>query len=440
MRRKLVVSSGVSAFNYSGLSSVIFQDLLYVFYSGVGEDGAWYATLDQKSDHWSGPFSCLAGGASGMGIAEYTSPCSVVFNGSLYLFFNGAGHDGTYWTQTSDGTNWTAIASVSQNMGKREETFGSRTSPSATVYRDDLYLFWNNSGNDGVRYSYLSNRSSLFASPMDVTTRVGIRRQTSTAAVTFGDSIYLFYNGSGHDGTWVATLTSGIWSPMTHSVGGNYLDYTSPAAYVSGDGLQLSVLWNGYTDDGIFYAATQDGEHWTKQISLRRSIDGMGILTNSSPTGISFNGIPYMFWIGTNGQLWFSQGLTIPIDGHPNLDPILRALLSNDDFVLTSHDSEFVQHLLESFDLGANPISGPSYDAPHLKGGQRMLQGKGWKFWKPATNTFSRSPRPLQALGFVVSGVVGFAVHKGYDVTLYIRDVVYLSFTKSQSGGGPDEL
>jgi hypothetical protein len=275
---------------------------------------------------------------------------------------------------------------------------------------------------------------------MDVTAPgVGIRRQTSPAAVTFGDSIYLFYNGSGHESTWVATLNSGVWSAAIQSVGGNFLDYTSPGAYLSDDGRQMTVLWTGYADDGVFYTTTQDGKHWEQQISLRNTIGGMGMLTRSSPTGVNYGGIPYIFWAGMDGQIWLSQGLTFSIDGHPDLSPILQALQAGDDFVLTSYDTETVQYFLENFHHGANPLPGPNPGAGLLKGRQRILQVENWAHIVNAF--FGKGKLIVGGLVVLTFSMMALAIRHGYRVTLDIGiNGLRLSLTPTQSHTEKDNV
>ncbi|KAF4339665.1 hypothetical protein FBEOM_6448 [Fusarium beomiforme] len=384
MQQQIAINSPkVNIFNYSGLSSVIFKNILYVFYNGLGNDGVWYLTFNQNTNMWSGPLSCRDHGAAHMNIAKFTSPASVVFNGSLWLFYNGSGQNGTFWTKTDDGKWWTTIASVSESMGKKDETFASNTSPSATVFNDILYLIWNNSASTGLRYSYLTKTAGgAFGSPKDVGARgLGALPETSSAAVAFGDSLYVFFNGVAHDGTFVAKLTQDTWSPVvpvTGPLGGNFLEKTSPAAYVSDDKQQMTLLWNGNGDDGIWYTATQDGSRWEKQVSLRNAIGGMAMMSRSSPAGINYNGIPYMFWAGLEGRVWLSQGLTFPVDGHSDLRPIFQALQAGNNFTITSNDGETIQYLLKTFNPGPNPLPGPSASAGVSNGQQKIVQDDNW--------------------------------------------------------------
>ncbi|KAG7405321.1 hypothetical protein Forpe1208_v015236 [Fusarium oxysporum f. sp. rapae] len=101
-----ILSEGVGVFKNTGLSSVMFKNNIYVFYSGVGNDGAWYGVgpgASPRTAQWTGPSSCRNSGATIMSLSSYTSPCAVAFDNRIWVFFNGSGNNGTFWTTSQDG-------------------------------------------------------------------------------------------------------------------------------------------------------------------------------------------------------------------------------------------------------------------------------------------------------------------------------------------------
>lgn len=359
MPQQNVRSSGIEVINYSAPASVIFNNKLYLFYSGAGDDGVWYVNYDENT--WSSPSQCKKSGASKMGVAKHTSPCPVVFNNTFYLFFNGIGDDGTWCTTSTDGLNWSQVFSVMETIGL-SETFAPSTSPSAIVHQSQLYLFWNNNSKNGLRYSTFDGRK--WDGVRDVSARgLGVWRQTSSAAVEFKGSIFLFYNGSGNDGTWMTKFADGSWSgvvSLSSTMGGmGFLDGTSPAAFVSDDGIKLTLMWNGSGNNGVWYSSTTDGTIWdSPAISMRSTIGTQNLKT--SPCGVSYHAIPYVFWVGAgDGSLWLSQGLTINVD-YGDFSRAQRALLDGFDFTLIVTDPATLSFFQPRF--GPGPIALPSPD------------------------------------------------------------------------------
>lgn len=118
------------------------------------------------------------------------------------------------------------------------ETFEPSTSPAVAVYQDTLYVVWNSSAANGtLRYTYINKATNAFVQSKKLTAGgLSIRSQTSPAMVEFNGLLYLFFNGSGLNGTWMTTFNGNVWadvSPVTSNLGGNCMDRTSPAIFVS---------------------------------------------------------------------------------------------------------------------------------------------------------------------------------------------------------------
>ncbi|KAK4183067.1 hypothetical protein QBC35DRAFT_467598 [Podospora australis] len=118
-------------------SAVVYQEKLYLFWSGNGQDGIFFSTFDgknwKKQDRLKTP-----------GIADYTNGYAVTFNGLLYLFWNGPGNNGT-WLMTMDSSgNWSPQASIRDQLKSGIMNFYKSTSPTALVLADSfvLRLFW----------------------------------------------------------------------------------------------------------------------------------------------------------------------------------------------------------------------------------------------------------------------------------------------------------
>ncbi|KAM0547062.1 hypothetical protein ACHAO7_007315 [Fusarium culmorum] len=173
---------------------------------------------------------------------------------------------------------------MSEAMVTPAENFARLTSPSLAVLKNALYIIWNNVSDNGtLRYTTWSDPAGKIANPMDVTAAgLSIRRQTSVALATFKDKLCLFFNAR---------------APTAPGPLRSALDYTSPAVGVSDGGRQLTLLWNGSANDGIWYTNTMDGTTWAPQMSISQMIGGQTVLYKSSPSIASYRGIPYVLWI-----------------------------------------------------------------------------------------------------------------------------------------------
>jgi hypothetical protein len=139
-----------------------------------------------------------------MAIQDGTSPCTVVFKNVLYIFWNGSGKDGIWFT-TYDGIVWKDQISLKQELPDQEMNTQDGTSPCAITFEDSLYVFWNGSGKDGIWFTTYDgtawkNQESLKLKLPDQ--EMSIQDGTSPCAITFEDSLYVFWNGSGKDGIW----------------------------------------------------------------------------------------------------------------------------------------------------------------------------------------------------------------------------------------------
>jgi len=240
-----------------------------------------------------------------LSVFQGTSPAAVVYGGTLYLFYQGSGHDGT-WLTKFDGATWTSAESVSRLING--QGFLEETSPSATVYGDALHLFWNGSGNDGIWFTTFNGHK--WASQKNVSEHVWgiqVRKRTSPAVCTAYDKLYVFYQGSGHDGTWYTTLSPAGWAKL-HSVsdvigGQNYQDGTSPVATaIEG---KVLLVWNGSGNDGLWYTVIH-GDKGAPQTSLDRTISTSPPFEGTNAGVVTSIGKPWIFWPNNTRHLAYT--------------------------------------------------------------------------------------------------------------------------------------
>ncbi|KAM5522374.1 hypothetical protein FOXYSP1_16265 [Fusarium oxysporum f. sp. phaseoli] len=314
---------------------------------GVGKDGAWYGVgpgASPRTAQWTGPSSCRNSGATIMSLASYTTPCAVVLK--------------------IDEVIWTMVNCLDDAMSTPpSKTFEPSTSPAVVVYQDTLYVVWNSSAADGtLRYTYVNKATNAFVQPKNLTAGgLSIRSKTSPAMVEFNGLLYLFFNGSGLNGTWMTTFNRNVWtdvSPVTSNLGGNFMDRTSPAIFVSDDKRVLTLLWYGSGSNGTWYTTTTNGITWSNQVGLN---DGQVLMAGSSPCGIDYHGRPYIFFVGGDGNLWNYDGVILYSTlTEPKYSLAMDAFLEGNDFAFVAQDDATVKYLEAQFANGSVIIQNPS--------------------------------------------------------------------------------
>jgi len=299
---KTVLPSEVNMLSHTYPAPVVFQNKLYVFYNGSGNDGIWCTTFDGNA--WSNATN-VKKQVPNMNVFKGTSPACVVFGGTLCMFYQGSGHDGT-WMTTFDGSTWTSAQSISNLING--QNFLEETSPSATVYGDSLHLFWNGSGNDGIWFTTFNG--SKWAAQQNVSNHVfgiQVRKRTSPAVCTAYNKLYMFYQGSGQDGTWFTTLSPSGWSKVlsvSNVIGGqNYQDGTSPVATaIEG---KVLLVWNGSGNDGLWYTVMQ-GDKGAPQTSLDKTIATSPPFEGTNAGVVTSVGRPWIFWPNGTRHLMYT--------------------------------------------------------------------------------------------------------------------------------------
>ena len=363
-----IAGKGISVYNPSSPASVNFNGVVYLFYNGSGNDGIWYTTTTDGAA-WSDIVKIAS--KIGMSVAKNTSPAAVVFQGIIYLFYNGSGNDGT-WYVTFNGTNWSGPSSISGKIGG--QGFLPLTSPSAVVLPgtaandSTLYLFWNGAGYDGIFFSTFDGTNWTKQSTVG---QISVAESTSPYATVFQGLVYLFWNGSGNDGTWYSTTKNTDWAVQT-SVRAqittmSFLSGTSPTALVLGDDYSLRLFWvgSGGSDQGAWYSDF-NGTTWTSQRNMGQDIGGQELLASTNPCTVELGLTPYVFWVGSGQDMWFSSGITFDVSSaqwwSENWWAPDQCFKSSQSFTITSSDQDLVNfiqaHIGNAKTIGPNPSAG----------------------------------------------------------------------------------
>lgn len=295
----------------SSPSSIVFNGTLYTFFVGSDGQSLWCASYNTETLAFNPIATYLTQQYSSISVENNTNISPVVFENTIYIFFNSSTENIIYYTYSSDTINWSPPQALQSN-GSAVSCLKD-TSPSAAVFENTLYIFWIVDNN---KINYLTYNGATWAiSSASLPVTVNAASGTGPSALALDETLYVFYTGSGNNGTFYTTLQPGDnnWSNAI-SVGNtsNFSIAGSPSAVISNGSIQL--FWNGSIADenmyqpGTIYATFTDNA-WSTLTSIQESQQiYQNIAENTSASALSFNGQIYVFNTTTNQNI---QYLTI---------------------------------------------------------------------------------------------------------------------------------
>ncbi|KAK5995967.1 hypothetical protein PT974_04387 [Cladobotryum mycophilum] len=301
-----VSNAGISIMNETSPAVVVYGSKLWVFYNGSGNDGIWYTRYDGNAWEFC---QSMKSYLKDLNIRKGSSPCPVVHNNKLYVFWSNATRDGIQYT-VWNGQRFEGIFDIGVLAGQGV-ALADHTNPAVASFEGKLHVFWNGVGRDGI-YFTTSNGNNDWLKQQNCSSIVGgigILQGTSPALAVFDGAMYVFYQGSGKDGTWYFTRSGNSWSSIVSiqkRIGGNgMLVDTSPAAFALTATDRLVLLWTGAGKDGVWYSQFGDNK-WYGQQSILKAIKSQGLPSKSNCAAVEFLGEPYVFWVGLETGLWYT--------------------------------------------------------------------------------------------------------------------------------------
>ncbi|WP_147445011.1 glycoside hydrolase [Corallococcus sp. CA053C] len=276
-------------------SAVVFNGELYVFYQGTDNDGGlWYTkSSDGSVGSWSSSTQVPNVGMS-------TSPATAVFTNpstgqdELYVFHQGGSTDGQLWYNVLDTAgNW---------AGDKQITSVSMSNvPGATVVDGILYVLYEGGGNDDLFYYISSSDGSTWSTPIWVK---GTALSVAPSLAVLNSQLYCMMQGPGNDSQL-------FYAPISpQSSGGNLSGpYMSAAPYTLSEspGLltynnQIDCFFQGASNSGCLWCATYDQNGWAPTVPLLPD-GGM----TGSPSAVAFNNSLYVFYQKPGNALCYCQ-------------------------------------------------------------------------------------------------------------------------------------
>lgn len=246
---------------------------------------------------------------------------AVVFNGLLYVFYQGGASSGTcsspgLWYNVFNGASWSDPVQVpSVLMANSSSTCSPTTTinvpianipipaqyasaPSAIVYNTQLYVFYQGASGGQLWYTAF-NGSSWFENNQVSGTVMSC--SPSAVAYNNGNDIYVFYQGGGKNGQlWYAYSSDGSGFTNTQVTACSAGVQSSPQAGIYNG--NIVVVHQGNGDDGQVYYLYYNGTAWSADNEL------LPVSLSNSPAPVVYNGELYNFMQDKNtaGQLWYT--------------------------------------------------------------------------------------------------------------------------------------
>ena len=221
-------------------SAVRWQDGIEVFFQGANNDGQLWRTFSPDGNNW----GTTQTNVQVMGVGMTGSPSAVVYNGSLYVFYQGLNNSGGLWyTVSSDSINWGQQPPV--------PNLGMSGSPSAVLWQGGIEVFFQGANNDGQLWRTFSPDGNNWGTTQTNVQVMGVGMTGSPSAVVYNGSLYVFYQGlNTSGGLWYAVSSDSI----------NWTQY-GPIPNLGMSGSPSAVLWQGGIEV-FFQGANNDGQLW----------------------------------------------------------------------------------------------------------------------------------------------------------------------------------
>ncbi|MDO6432674.1 hypothetical protein Q4E93_18860 [Flavitalea sp. BT771] len=246
-------------------------------------------------------------GSDGVPFGIQSSPAVVATGNQVFMFWNGGGGDGIYYSIFDlSQLKWTP----QQQAGTSGSPFSAGV-PALAVSNNTLAIAWNNSG--AILYSFYDLVTQEWADPKVAGGTDGITFGImGSPAIGFADNqLFMTWLGSGNDGIYYSAFYNerAQWLPQQQAEGIDGVIFgslSSPAIAVSGS--QIMMTWSGTGNDGTWFSIYQSFSlvnTWAAQQPAQR---GVQFGANGTSTVTCQNNTIFMAWNGVGGEgVWTSQ-------------------------------------------------------------------------------------------------------------------------------------
>lgn len=231
------------------------------------------------------------------------SPSAVRFKGRAFLFSNSNANELCYTDYNIQSAQ--ALTLIDGAIASQ--------SPSAVVFNDVLYIFYQGAGANASQLWYTSSTNgSTWSASQQVE---GVTLSESPSATIFDGTLYVFYQGANNNGQlWYSTLTTTGWqSPVqvipagqsvsTELVAGSPAACVTPATSAQAEQLMVFYAIPGTLNNWQLAGCGLSNSIWTQS-------EIPGVAASASPSTGIIDGKLCIFYTATDsntGQLWYSE-------------------------------------------------------------------------------------------------------------------------------------
>ncbi len=278
--------------DYSGPAASGFLGKLYYFWQGSGDRIYYSAAIPD------GQYSWPAGAPINSVDYSPQAPTAIEYGGELFVFWQGGsnGNNGVYWSSSATGQapwpNGVRIGSSSTNAA-----------PAPCVFKNQLYLFWNDTASPHrIVFSIFDAQSRSWSSPQQINDYDSSGNRL--APCEFQNQLYVFWrtNDGGDNANEIYYAKSSSGTANSWPTGNNLSvsEYTSAAPAVNvyqGNLFVFFITNNSYAD--LVYVASATGTSWPANTPTGKGgLQGLPWVTN-------YKSSQCLCWT-QNNHMWFS--------------------------------------------------------------------------------------------------------------------------------------
>lgn len=236
--------------NY-GPSMAVLKGTLFMFYKGAHSNVLYSAYYDGVNWRGNVPIKNQLGGIAP---ESNMAPCAVTYGDLIYLIYKGANSDELY-VATFNGLSWKSNQRIAEMPGGI--TPESNFPPTATVWRNRLYLFYKGAHSNDLYQAFFNSKYWTGNQRIRDISDINPQSDQSPAAGILGEQILMVYKGGNSSNLYYSVLDINGWSgnKKISTENGTPKSSKSPGLALLGD--TLYIVYKGESKPNLFQMTTQ---------------------------------------------------------------------------------------------------------------------------------------------------------------------------------------
>jgi hypothetical protein len=255
-----------------------YDGLLYAAWQGASSPyHIWYSAYDSSTDTWSPEAEVPSA------LTNYrTGPALAVYDGDLYVAWQGQSGPIHIWYSAFNGSTWTPQTEVPSALAHISST------PGLAAYDGDLYLSWTGQSSPYAAWYSAFNGSSWSAQATIPSSSSDNYQATDTALASYDGDLYASWETGTDNILQYSAFNGSSWSGPS-DVSGGADSNAGPALAVKGK--KLFESWIDYSTLAVD-TASFNGVSW----GAVKSIPGSSIIVETGPSLATYSGSLFDAW------------------------------------------------------------------------------------------------------------------------------------------------